>query len=97
MIKIYSINSTDSIYSIDRIVDALGRLALFRSIVRLSRLGLNHNGGIAALVELGFVADGADDIARLQAEGCSEGGEGGDEHREDDFDDLGFSHSGSVF
>ena len=39
-----------------------------------------------------FVGDGADDITGGESEGGTECGEGGDEHRDDDFDDLLLFH-----
>ena len=58
---------------------------------------MDHDGGIAALVVLGLVGDGSDDVTGGESEGGTKGGEGGDEYRNDDFDDLGFGHRFKIY
>ena len=64
-----------------------------RSVVRLRNACLDHHRRVAALVELGFVADGPHHIARTQPECRSQRRQCRDEHGDDDFDDLLFGHS----
>ena len=68
-------------------------IKIFLCVVGLGYFGLNHDGGVASLVELGLVRDSAHDVARVQADGCSQGGERCDEYRNDDFEDLLFGHN----
>ena len=70
---------------------------LFGGVIGLGDAGLDHDGGVAALVVLGLVGDGSDDVTGGESEGGTKGGEGGDEYRNDDFDDLGFGHNGLIF
>ena len=49
------------------------------------------------MIELRFVGDRPDDVAGVEAEGCSECRECCDEHRDDDFQNLFSVHSWLVF
>ena len=49
-------------------------LQLLGGIVGLRRFRLNHDGGVAALIELRLVGDGPDNVARTESEGCTESG-----------------------
>ena len=55
-------------------------------VVGLGRLRLDHDGGVASLVELGLVGDRPDDVAAAEPEGSAKGGKCGNKHRHDDFD-----------
>ena len=66
---------------------------VFGGVIGLGDACLNHDGGVAALVVLGFVGDGSDDVTGRESEGSAKGCECGNEYRNDDFDDLLLGHS----
>ena len=68
-----------------------------RRVVGFGDARLDHHGGVAALIELGFVRNRAHYVTRTQSEGRTERGERGNEYRNDDFDDLLLAHSGLGF
>ena len=59
-----------------------------RSVVRLSRFGLNHNAGITTLVILRFVGDRSDHVAGRQSHSGCECRQGGNQDGDDDFDNF---------
>ena len=61
-------------------------------VVGLGSLRLDHDRGVAALVELGLVGDRPYDVTGVEADGCSQCREGCDKHRNNDLDDLLFAH-----
>ena len=72
-------------------------LILFGGIVALRCFCLDHHRGVSALVVLRFVRNRPNDVTALQAECGTECSQGGDQHRDNDFDDLLFSHNGLGF
>ena len=70
---------------------------MFVATVGLRGLGHDRGGGVAALDIGGGGGDDSGGSAGLQSEGCAKGCEGRDEHRDHDFDDLLFGHSGLGF
>ena len=70
---------------------------LLRRVVRLGGFRLDHDRGVAALVEFGLVRDSANNVAGRESHGGSKGSECCDEHRDDDFEDFLFAHSSGVF
>ena len=66
--------------------------SLLSGVVGFGDAGLDHHARVAALVVLRLVGDGSDDITGGESEGGTECSEGGDEHRDDDFDDLLLFH-----
>ena len=72
---------------------------LLRGVVRLRRPSLNHDAGVATLVVLTLVGDGADDVTGVEADGSAKGCECGDKHRHDDTDkfNICFHSCGSFF
>ena len=62
-------------------------------VVRFRGLGLDHDGGVTALIVLRLVSDGTNDVAGVESDGSSQSCQGCNEHRDDDFDDFGFVHS----
>ena len=70
---------------------------MFVAAVGLRGLGHDRGGGVAALDIGGGGGDDSGGSAGLQSEGCAKGCEGCDEHRDHDFDDLLFGHSGLGF
>ena len=59
---------------------------LLGRVIALGRLRLDHDGGVASLVELGLVGDCPDDVAAAEPEGSAKSGKCGNKHRHDDFD-----------
>ena len=72
-------------------------LQLLRSVVRLGGFRLDHDRGVAALVEFRPVGYGPYYVAGREPEGCAQGSQCRDEHRDDDFDDLFPCHNGCDF
>ena len=70
---------------------------MFVATVGLRGLGHDRGGGVAALDVTGGGGDDSGGSAGLQSEGCAKGCEGRDEHRDHDFDDLLFGHTGFGF
>ena len=70
----------------------------FGGVVGLGGLGLDHDGGVAALVVLGLVGDRPDDVTTVEADGSAKGCECGNKHRHDDADnfDIWFHFFGSF-
>ena len=75
-------------------VDCL--LEFFGGVVGFGDAGLDHDGGVATLVVLGFVSDGTDYITGVESDGSTEGCEGGNKYRNDDFNEFDFVHK-SIF
>ena len=57
---------------------------------------MDHDGGVASLVVLGFVSDGTDYVAGVESDGSTEGSEGGNEYRNDDFNEFDFVHKSNF-
>lgn len=70
---------------------------MFVATVSLRGLGHDRGRGVAALHVTGGGAYHSTCRARLQSEGCAKRCEGRDEHRDHDFDDLLFGHTGFGF
>ena len=66
---------------------------LLGSVVGLGGLRLNHHRGVTALVVLRAVGDCANDVTRVESDRCTEGGEGGDEDANNDFEDFLLAHN----
>ena len=67
--------------------------SFLRGIVGFGGSRLNHDAGVATLVVLTLVGDGADDVTGVEADGSAKGCECGDKHRDDDTDKFKFVHS----
>ena len=70
---------------------------LLGSVVTLSRFGLDHHRGVSTLVVLGAVGDRTNDVTGVESDRGTEGGEGGDEDANNDFEDFLLAHNGGVF
>ena len=80
----------------NRLIKAPAKSILPRGVIRLSRLGLNHNGGIPTLVILRFVGDRSDHIAGRQSEATGQCSQCRNSDGHNDFDDF-LVHSGMGF
>ena len=74
-----------------------GPLQLLRSIVTLHRPCLDKDAGVALLPVLGLGCYRPRDVAGSEAEGGAHCRQGGNEHGDDDSDDLFFRHSSPPF
>ena len=72
-------------------------MLLLRSVVRLGGSRLDHDRGVAALVEFRLVRDSTNDVAGRESHGGSKGSECCDQYRDDDFDDFAFAHNRVPF
>ena len=70
---------------------------VFLRVVTLGGFRLDHDRCVAALIKFGLVRDGANNVAGREPEGCAQGSQCRDEHRDDDFDDLFPCHNGGGF
>ena len=72
-------------------------LQLLRSVVRLGGFRLDHDRGVAALVEFRLVRDSTNDVAGRESHCGAKGSECCDQYRDDDFDDFAFAHNRVPF
>ena len=73
------------------------RLQLFAGVVGLSGSCLNHDAGVAALVELALVGDGSHYVARTQPERRSQRRQRCYQHGDDDFSNLLLGHNSPPY
>ena len=66
---------------------------LLGSVVGLGGLRLDHHRGVTTLVVLGAVGDRANDVTGVESDRGTEGGEGGDEDADNDFEDFLLAHN----
>ena len=62
-------------------------------VVGLGGLGLDHNRGVAALVELRLVGDRPYYVTGVEADGCSQCRQCRDQDTDDDFQNLLLAHN----
>ena len=58
---------------------------------------MDHDRGVAALVEFRLVRDSSNDVAGRESHCGSKGSECCDQYRDDDFDDFAFAHNRVPF